>query len=42
MEHAAFDQGLAQLLADNLDAPCNTLDDLHATALYQKVLEVLE
>ncbi|UCG23331.1 MAG: VWA domain-containing protein [Chloroflexota bacterium] len=42
MEHAAFDQGLAQLLADNLDAPCNTLDDLHATALYQKVLEVLD
>jgi magnesium chelatase subunit D len=42
MEHAAFDQGLAQLLADNLDAPCNTLDDLHATTLYQKVLEVLD
>jgi magnesium chelatase subunit D len=42
MEHAAFDQGLAQLLADNLDAPCNTLDDLHGTTLYQKVLEVLD
>jgi Mg-chelatase subunit ChlD len=42
MEHAAFDQGLAQQLADNLDAPCHTLDDLHAAALYQKVLEVLD
>lgn len=41
MEHAAFDQGLAQKLADHLDAPCHTLDDLHALSLYQKVLEVL-
>jgi Mg-chelatase subunit ChlD len=42
MEHAAFDQGLAQLLADNLGATCHTLEDLHATALYQKVLEALD
>jgi magnesium chelatase subunit D len=42
MEHAAFDQGLAQHLADNLDAPCHSLDDLHAASLYQKVLEVLD
>jgi magnesium chelatase subunit D len=42
MEHAAFDQGLAQLLADNLDAPCHTLEDLHAATLYQKVLEALD
>jgi Mg-chelatase subunit ChlD len=41
MEHAAFDQGLAQLLADNLDAPCHTLEDLHADSLYHKVLEIL-
>jgi len=42
MEHAAFDQGLAQLLADNLDAPCHTLEDLRADTLYQKVLDELE
>jgi magnesium chelatase subunit D len=42
MEHAAFDQGLAQLLAENLDAPCHTLEDLHAEALYQTVLEQLD
>lgn len=42
MEHAAFDQGLAQLLADNLGCPCQTLEDLHAASLYQKVLEVLD
>jgi len=42
MEHAAFDQGLAQLLAENLGAACNTVEDLHAVALYQKVLEALD
>ncbi len=42
MEHSAFDQGLAQLLADQLGAPCQTLEDLHAGSLYQKVLEQLE
>ncbi len=39
MEHAAFDQGLAQSLADQLEAPCYTLSELKAEALYQKVRE---
>ena len=39
MEHAAFDQGLAQQLADSLDAPCHTLADLRAETLYRTVLE---
>jgi magnesium chelatase subunit D len=39
MEHAAFDQGLAQSLADHLKAPCYTLSELKADALYQKVRE---
>lgn len=42
MEHAAFDQGLAQLLANRLGAPCHTLEDLHAESLYRKVLEQLD
>ncbi len=42
MEHAAFDQGLARLLADKLDAPCHTLEDLRADTLYQTVLEELD
>ena len=42
MEHAAFDQGLAQQLADNLDSPCHTLEDLQAESLYLKVLEQLD
>ncbi len=42
MEHAAFDQGLAKLLADNLGAPCHTLSDLQADSLYLKVLEQLD
>lgn len=37
MEHAAFDQGLAQLLADHLKAPCYTLSDLRAETLYSTV-----
>jgi Mg-chelatase subunit ChlD len=37
MEHAAFDQGLAQSLADHLDAPCYTITDLHAESLYMTV-----
>ncbi len=37
MEHAAFDQGLAQALAERLKAPCYTLSELKAEALYQKV-----
>jgi Mg-chelatase subunit ChlD len=39
MEHAAFDQGLAQGLAEHLEAPCYTLSELKAEALYQKVRE---
>ncbi len=37
MEHAAFDQGLAQDLADHLDAPCYTLHELRAETLYHAV-----
>jgi len=37
MEHHSFDQGLAQALADHLDAPCYTLDDLRAETLLQTV-----
>ena len=37
MEHAAFDQGLAQNLAHHLDAPCYTLTELKAETLYQRV-----
>jgi Mg-chelatase subunit ChlD len=42
MEHAAFDQGLARLLAEKLDAPCHTLEDLRADTLYQTVLGELD
>lgn len=42
MEHEAFDQGLARLLAEKLDAPCLTLADLRAETLYHTVLEHLE
>lgn len=37
MEHAAFDQGLAQELADHLSAPCYTITDLKAESLYLTV-----
>lgn len=37
MEHEAFDQGLAQTLADHLDAPCYTLKDLRSETLYRTV-----
>jgi magnesium chelatase subunit D len=37
MEHVAFDQGLAQGLAEHLDGPCYTLTDLKAENLYQAV-----
>ncbi len=37
MEHAAFDQGLAQSLAEHLEAPCYTLSELKAETLYQAV-----
>ena len=37
MEHQAFDQGLAQSLADHLDSPCYTLEDLRSETLYRTV-----
>ena len=37
MEHAAFDQGLAQQLADHLKAPCYSLADMKAENLYHAV-----
>ena len=37
MEHVAFDQGLAQQLADHLDAPCYAITDLRAESLYLAV-----
>jgi len=41
MEHEAFDQGLAQSLADHLDAPCYTLAELKAEALLRTVRDEL-
>ena len=37
MEHAAFDQGLAQALADHLKGVCYTITDLKAESLYLAV-----
>ena len=37
MEHEAFDQGLAETLANHLEAPCYTLDELRSETLYQAV-----
>jgi len=37
MEHAAFDQGLAQTLAEHLKAPCYALSELKAENLYHAV-----
>lgn len=42
MEHAAFDQGLAQNLADRLDGPCYTLPELKAEALLRTVQDELD
>ncbi len=42
MEHAAFDQGLAQNLAQHLEAQCYTLSELKAETLYQKVREEMK
>jgi magnesium chelatase subunit D len=42
MEHAAFDQGLAQTLANHLKAPCYTLNELKAETLYNKVIEEMD
>ncbi len=41
MEHVAFDQGLAQTLADRLGAPCYTLPEFKAEALVQTVQDEL-
>jgi len=42
MEHAAFDQGLAQGLADHLGGPCYTLSQLKAEHLYRTVRKELD
>jgi magnesium chelatase subunit D len=42
MEHAAFDQGLAQGLADHLGGPCYTLSQLKAEHLYHTVRRELD
>ncbi len=42
MEHAAFDQGLAQSLADHLHCPCYTLHELKAETLYHAVRQEMK
>jgi Mg-chelatase subunit ChlD len=42
MEHAAFDQGLARKLAENLEAACLSLRELHAETLYAAVKKELK
>jgi Mg-chelatase subunit ChlD len=42
MEHVAFDQGLAQALADRLDGPCYTLPELKAEVLVRTVQDELD
>ena len=42
MEHAAFDQGLANTLAERLGGPCYTLHQLKAEHLYQTVRKEME
>jgi len=42
MEHASFDQGLAQRLADHLGGPCYTLHELKAEVLYQAVRQEMQ
>lgn len=42
MEHVAFDQGLARLLAERLESPCHSLEDLRADTLYRTVLDQLD
>lgn len=37
MEHASFDQGLAEALANRLKSPCYTITDLKAESLYHTV-----
>jgi len=40
MESATYDQGLAAVLADHLNAPCLSISDLKAEHLYQTVRQV--
>jgi Mg-chelatase subunit ChlD len=42
MEHASFDRGLAQELANQLSGPCYTLSELKADILYQTVKDELK
>jgi magnesium chelatase subunit D len=42
MEHAAFDQGLAQGLAERLGGPCYTLHSLKAEHLYRTVRDEID
>ena len=42
MEHPAFDQGLAQKLADALESPCYSLKELKAESLYRTVRDELD
>jgi magnesium chelatase subunit ChlD-like protein len=42
MEHVAFDQGLARKLAEQMDARCLSLRELHAEALYEAVKKELK
>ena len=42
MEHAAFDQGLAQQLADHLKSPCFALSDIKAESLYHTVRQEMK
>ena len=41
MEHISFDRGLAQALAEELEAPCYTLHELKADTLYRTVKDEL-
>lgn len=41
MEHPSFDRGLAQALANELEAPCYTLAELKAETLYETVKDEL-
>ncbi|MGB7341419.1 MAG: hypothetical protein WBC91_21160, partial [Phototrophicaceae bacterium] len=42
MEHVAFDQGLAQRLADRLGGPCYTLGQIRADNLLETVQQEIE
>ncbi|MFZ3151875.1 MAG: VWA domain-containing protein [Anaerolineaceae bacterium] len=42
MEHKAYDQGLAQDLANHMEATCYTLEDLRGETLYQTVQKEMQ